>query len=108
MQRFKPAHGARLISRRYWLAALAGGMEVSLPMEPVEPVDGLVEEDPGVVLVVSAAFLHPASASAAARASATAIPVFSVGACISVFLFKRGAADCQPQANLWVHRPLVA
>ncbi|ABM36809.1 hypothetical protein Pnap_1495 [Polaromonas naphthalenivorans CJ2] len=87
-------------------------MAVSLPMEPVEPVDGLVdglvEEDPGVVLVVSAAFLHPASASAAARASATAIPVFSVGACISVFLFKMGAADCQPQANLWVHRPLVA
>lgn len=57
------------------------------PMEPVEPVDGLVEDDPGVVVVdVSAALLHPASASAAARASAAAVPVFSVDAFISGFL----------------------
>lgn len=55
---------------------------------PVEPVDGLVEEDPGVVLVVSAVLLHPASASAAARASATAVAVLNVGAYISVFLFQ--------------------
>ena len=53
---------------------------------PVEPVDGLVEEDPGVVLVVSAVLLHPASASAAVRASATAVAVFNVDAYISVFL----------------------
>lgn len=46
--------------------------------EPVEPVDGLVEEDPGVAGVdLSAVLLQPASASAAARASAAAIPVFS-------------------------------
>lgn len=54
--------------------------------DPVEPVEGLVEEDPGVVVVVesSAVLLQPANASAAARASAVADPVFSVDACISV------------------------
>ena len=58
-----------------------------VPAEPVEPVEGLVEEDPGVVEVeLSAVLLQPASASAAARASAAAIPVFSVDAFISVFL----------------------
>ncbi len=86
MQRSKPPRGARLISRRYWLAVLAGGMAVPLLL-PVEPVDGLVEEDPGVVLVVSVVLLHPASASAT-RASATAVPVFNVDACIAVFLFE--------------------
>ena len=88
------------------LAALAGGIEVlpvvpdvpdelplpiepepEVPDEPVEPVDGLVEEDPGVAGVeLSAVLLQPASASAAARASAAAVPVFSVDAFISVFL----------------------
>jgi len=58
-----------------------------VPDEPIEPVEGLVEEDPGVVVVeLSAALLQPASASAAAKASAAAVPVFSVDACISVFL----------------------
>ena len=55
--------------------------------EPIEPVDGLVEEDPGVAGVeLSAVLLQPASASAAAKASAAAVPVFSVDAFISVFL----------------------
>lgn len=55
--------------------------------EPVEPVAGLVEEDPGVAGVeLSAVLLQPASASAAAIASAAAVPVFSVDAFISVFL----------------------
>jgi hypothetical protein len=54
---------------------------------PVEPVEGLVEEDPGVVGVeLSAVLLQPDNASAAARASAAAVTVFSVDACISVFL----------------------
>ena len=58
-----------------------------VPDEPVEPVDGLVEDEPGVVVVeLSAVLLQPASASAAARASAAAVPVFSVDAYISVFL----------------------
>ena len=58
-----------------------------VPDEPIEPLEGLVEEDPGVVVVeLSAALLQPASASAAAKASAAAVPVFSVDACISVFL----------------------
>ena len=53
------------------------------PEEPVEPVEGLVEEDPGMVPVeLSAVLLQPASASAAANASAAAVPVFSVDACI--------------------------
>lgn len=57
------------------------------PDDPVEPVDGLVEEDPGVAGVeLSAVLLQPASASAAARASAAAVPVFSVDAFISIFL----------------------
>ena len=57
------------------------------PVEPVEPLDGLVEDDPGVVApVLSAGLLQPASANAAASASAAAVPVFSVCACISVFL----------------------
>ena len=57
---------------------------VLLPVEPVEGlVDGLVEEEPGVVAVeLSAVLLQPANASAAARASAAAVPVFSVDACI--------------------------
>ena len=72
-----------------------------VPDEPVEPVDGLVEEDPGVAGVdLSAVLLQPASASAAARASAAAVPVFSVDAFISVFLWKVKAADCQPKVNL--------
>jgi hypothetical protein len=55
------------------------------PDEPVEPVDGLVEEDPGVVPVeLSAVLLQPVSASAAARASPAAVPVFNVDAYISV------------------------
>ncbi|MEO8014152.1 hypothetical protein [Polaromonas sp.] len=58
-----------------------------VPDEPIEPLEGLVEEDPGVVVVeLSAALLQPASASAAAKASAAAVAVFSVDACISVFL----------------------
>jgi hypothetical protein len=60
------------------------------PVEPVEPVDGLVEEDPedpGVVPVeLSAVLLQPAKASAAASASAAVVPVFNVNAYISVFL----------------------
>ena len=79
------------------LAPLAGGMAAPPPTElepvllPVEPVDGLVdgrvEEDPGVVAVeLSAVLLQPANANAATRASAAAVPVFSVDACISVFL----------------------
>lgn len=57
---------------------------VLLPVEPVEGlVDGLVEEEPGVVAVeLSAVLLQPANASAAARESAAAVPVFSVDACI--------------------------
>ena len=56
-----------------------------VPADPVEPVEGLVEEEPGVVVAeLSAVLLQPASASAAARASAAAVPVFSVDACISV------------------------
>jgi len=75
------------------LAALAGGMAV-LPV-PVElepllpedvPDDGLVEEDPGVVVELSAVLLQPASANTAVKASAAAVPVFSVNAYISVFL----------------------
>ena len=58
-----------------------------VPDEPVEPVDGLVEEEPGIAGVeLSAVLLQPASASAAARASAAAVPVFSDDAFISVFL----------------------
>lgn len=81
------------------LAALAGGMAVlpvpvelepllpeDVPDEPIEPEDGLVEEDPGVVLELSAVLLQPASASAAVKASVAAVPVFSVNAYISVFL----------------------
>ncbi len=61
------------------------------PVVPVEPVDGLVdgvvEDVPGVVEVeLSAVLLQPANASAAARASAAVVPVFSVDAFISVFL----------------------
>ena len=84
------------------LALLAGGMAVlpvlpdelpiepepELPDDPVEPdePDGLVEEDPGVVVPeLSAALLQPASANTPASASA-AVVVFSVGACISSFL----------------------
>ena len=94
----------KLYQRLEPLAPLAGGMAVlpvvpdELPMElepvlpdvpgePVEPVEGLVEEDPGVVVpVLSAALLQPASANAATSASAAAVPVFSVCACMSVFL----------------------
>lgn len=61
--------------------------EPVVPDVPVEPVEGLVEEVPGVVVVeLSAVLLQPVSASAAARASAAAVPVFSVDAYISVFL----------------------
>jgi len=99
------------------LAALAGGMDV-LPVpvelepllpedvpddEPVEPVDGLVEEDeeePGVVVELSAALLQPDNASAAVRASAAAEPVFSVNAYISMFPLINGPAKCQSVANL--------
>lgn len=57
------------------------------PAEPAEPVDGLVEEDPGAAGVeLSAVLLQPASASAAARAIAAAVPVFSVDVFISVVL----------------------
>lgn len=53
------------------------------PVEPEEPVEGLVEEDFGVVPVeLSADLLQPASAKAAANASAAAVPVFNVDACI--------------------------
>ena len=86
------------------LAPLAGGLAVlpvvpeelpiepepvlpDVPDEPVEPPDGLVEDDPGVVVPeLSAGLLQPASANAAASARAAEKPVFSVCACISVFL----------------------
>lgn len=63
--------------------------EPELPDDPVEPdePDGLVEEDPGVVVPeLSAALLQPASANTPASASAAVVVVFSVGACISIFL----------------------
>lgn len=61
--------------------------EPVVPEEPVDPLDGLVEDDPGVVAPeLSAGLLQPASANAAASASVAAMPVFSVCACISVFL----------------------
>ena len=86
------------------LARLAGGMAVlpdepeELPIEPEpvlpdepdepgEPLEGLVEDDPGVVAPeLSAALLQPESASAAASANAASVPVFSMEACMSVFL----------------------
>lgn len=80
------------------LAPLAGGMAVlppiepdpvlpDVPDEPVEPVDGLVEEDPGLVVAeLSAVLLQPPNARAATKASAAAVPVFSVDAYILVFL----------------------
>lgn len=53
--------------------------EPVLPDDPVEPEEGLVEEDPGIVLPeLSAALLQPASASAATSASAAAVPVFRI------------------------------
>lgn len=56
-----------------------------VPDDPVEPVEGLVDDEPGVVVLeVSAFLLQPASASAATRASAAAVPVFSVDACMRV------------------------
>jgi hypothetical protein len=54
-----------------------------VPDEPIEPEDGLDEDDPGVVFELSAVLLQPANASAAARASAAAVPVFSVDAYMS-------------------------
>ena len=62
--------------------------ELGAPDEPVEPpfvVEGVVvEEEPGDLTVSSVFLLQPPSASAAARASATAPAVLSVGAYISV------------------------
>ena len=62
--------------------------ELGVPDEPVEPpfvVEGVVvEEEPGDLTVSSVFLLQPPSASAAARASATAPAVLSVGAYISV------------------------
>jgi hypothetical protein len=68
----------------------------------MEPVDGLVEEVPGVLVVeVSAALLQPERASAATRASAAAVPVFSLDAGISVSFEKvERLTDCQPVVNL--------
>jgi hypothetical protein len=77
-----------------------------LPLEPAAPVDGLLGEDSGM-LVVSVFLLHPANASAAARAIATTVPVFSVGAYISVFPLKIGMADCQPASCQFICAPSV-
>lgn len=65
-----------------------------VPEEPVEPFEGLVEEEdePVEPEVSSPAFLQPANDSAAARAIAKTVADFSVGAYISVSLLKIGAA----------------
>lgn len=70
--------------------------------EPMDPVDGVVEVDPGVVVVVelSAGLLQPANAIAAARASAATVPVLNDESRMSIFLLKRGVADRQPRVNL--------
>ena len=92
------------------LAALAGGMaepppidpDPDVPGEPMEPVDGLVEEVPGVLVVeVSDVLLQPERVSAASRTSAAAVPVLSLDACISgSFEKEEWLTDCQPVANL--------
>jgi hypothetical protein len=92
------------------LAALAGGMAEPFPIDPDpvvpdvpdEPMDGLVEEVPGVLVVeVSDVLLQPERASAATRASAAAVPVFSLDAYISVsFEKEERLTDCQPVVNL--------
>ena len=71
------------------LAALEGGMgtlevpAVSLGVEPVEGLDGLVAEPIGT-RVSSVFLLHPPNARAAANASAIALADLRVDACIYV------------------------
>lgn len=94
-------------------------VELLLPVEPVPVegvvdgvVDGAVEEGvegvAGTLEVSSAVLLQPASAIAAARATATAEPVLSSGEYISVFPLKMGTADGQPDINLSVGKRLAA
>lgn len=88
------------------LAALAGGMAEPFPIDPDpvpdEPMGGLVEEVPGVLGVeVSDVLLQPERASAATRASAAAVPVFSLDGCIGIsFEKEERLTNCQPVVNL--------
>jgi len=85
-----------------------------VPEESVEPVEGMVEgvvdgaveegvEDvAGVLAVSSAVLLQPASAIAAAKATATAEPVLSSGAFISVFPLKKWERLTASQMSIYL------